>query len=55
MSESETLLIDILYAETIGAVKYRAALLASSPELISILGYIKSEAGFWNRSHYVNF
>jgi hypothetical protein len=33
-----------LYAETIEAVKSRAALLASTPELISILGDTNSEA-----------
>jgi hypothetical protein len=44
MSESETLLVDSLYAEVIGAVKLGAALSASSPELISILRDIKSEA-----------
>jgi hypothetical protein len=44
MSESVTLLIASLYAEAIEAVKSRAALSASIPELISILGDINSEA-----------
>jgi hypothetical protein len=45
ISESVTLLVDnILYAEATEAVKSRAALLASTPVLISILGGINSEA-----------
>jgi hypothetical protein len=44
MSESVTLLVDSLYAEAIETVKSRAALSASNPELISILGEINSEA-----------
>jgi hypothetical protein len=44
MSESVTLLVASLYAKSIEAVKSRAALSASTPELISILGDINSEA-----------
>jgi hypothetical protein len=44
MSESVTLLVDNLYAEAIEPVKLRAALSASTPELISIFGVINSEA-----------
>jgi hypothetical protein len=43
-SEIVILLVDSLYAEAIEAVKSRADLSASTPELISILGDIKSEA-----------
>jgi hypothetical protein len=39
----------------IEAVKSRAALSACTPELISILGDINSEASLWNRSQSVNF
>jgi hypothetical protein len=42
-SESVTLLVDNLYAVAIAAVKSRAALQASFPNLISILGDIESE------------
>jgi hypothetical protein len=42
--ESLILLVDSLYAEAIDAVMSRAPLSASSPELISILGDIKSDA-----------
>jgi hypothetical protein len=55
MSESVTLLVASLYAEATEAVKSRATLSASTPELISILGYINSEARLWNRSQFVNF
>jgi hypothetical protein len=44
-SDKAILLVDSLYAEAIEAVKARAALSASAPELISILGDIKFEAG----------
>jgi hypothetical protein len=44
MSESVTLLVENLYAEAVKAVKSRAALSASTSELISILGDINSEA-----------
>jgi hypothetical protein len=44
ISERVILLVDSLYAEAIEAVKLRAALSASTPELISILGDINSEA-----------
>jgi hypothetical protein len=44
MSESITLLVASLYAEAIEAVKTRAALSASIPELISILVDIYSKA-----------
>jgi hypothetical protein len=44
MSESLTLLVENLYAEATEAVKSRAALSASTPELLSILGDIISEA-----------
>jgi hypothetical protein len=44
MSESIILLVDSLHAETIEAVKSRAALSVSSSELISIRGCIKYEA-----------
>jgi hypothetical protein len=43
MSESVTLLVNNLYAEATEAVKSRAALSASIPELISIFGVINSE------------
>jgi hypothetical protein len=43
ISESVTLLVDSLYAEAIEVVKSGAALSASTPELISILGEINSE------------
>jgi hypothetical protein len=43
-SESLTLLVDNLYAKATWAVKFRAALSASSPEIISFLGEIKLEA-----------
>jgi hypothetical protein len=43
-SEDEIILVDSLYAEAIEAVKSRAAISASSPELIWILGEINSEA-----------
>jgi hypothetical protein len=48
-SESVILLVDSLYAEAIEAVKSRATLSASTPELILILGDISSEARLWNR------
>jgi hypothetical protein len=41
---SVILLVDSLYAEAIEAVKLRAALSASTHDLISILGDINSEA-----------
>jgi hypothetical protein len=44
MSESVTLLVASLYAEAIDAIKSRAALSASTLELISILGDINTEA-----------
>jgi hypothetical protein len=44
MSKSVTLLAATLYSEATEAVKSRAALSASTPELISILGDINSEA-----------
>jgi hypothetical protein len=44
MSEGVTLLVASLYAEAIEAVKLHAALLASIPELISVLDDINSEA-----------
>jgi hypothetical protein len=44
MSQSVNLLVDNLYAEAIEAVKSRVALSAYTPELISILGGINSEA-----------
>jgi hypothetical protein len=46
MSRSVTLLIDNQYAEATEALKSPAALSASIPELISIVGGINSEAGF---------
>jgi hypothetical protein len=42
ISESVTLLVASLYAEAIEAIKSHAALSASTPELISILGDINS-------------
>jgi hypothetical protein len=48
------LLVDSLYAEAIESVKARAALSASTPELISMLGDIKFEARLRNRSQSVN-
>jgi hypothetical protein len=44
MSVNVSLLVDSLYAEAIEAVKARAALLASTPEFIWMLGEIKFEA-----------
>jgi hypothetical protein len=44
MSESVTLLVASLYAEAVDAIKLHAALRASIPKLISILGDINSEA-----------
>jgi hypothetical protein len=44
MSESVTLLVDSLYAEATEALKSRAALSASTHDLISIRGDINSEA-----------
>jgi hypothetical protein len=55
ISESVILLVDSLYAVATEAVKSRAALSASTPELILILGDISSEARLWNRSQSVNF
>jgi hypothetical protein len=49
------LLVDSLYAEVMEAVKARAALSASTPELISILGDIKFEARFWIHYQSLNF
>jgi hypothetical protein len=46
ISGSVTLLVDSLYIETIEALKLCAALSASTPELISVLGDIKLEARF---------
>jgi hypothetical protein len=43
-SDKVILLVDSLYAEAIEAVKALAALSASAPELISILGDIQFEA-----------
>jgi hypothetical protein len=44
MSESVTLLVASRYAEATEAVKSRATFLASTSELISILGDINSKA-----------
>jgi hypothetical protein len=44
ISKSIILLVDNLYAEATEAIKSRAALLASTPELISTLDDINSEA-----------
>jgi hypothetical protein len=55
MSESVSLVVDNLYAEAIEAAKSRAGLSASTPELISILGNIKSKTRLWKRSQSVNF
>jgi hypothetical protein len=55
MFESVTLLVASLYAEATEEVKSRAALSASIPELILILGDINSKARFLNRSQSVNF
>jgi hypothetical protein len=46
MSESVILLVYNLYAKAVEAVKWCTTLSASSPELISVLGDINSEAGF---------
>jgi hypothetical protein len=54
-SERVILLVDSLYSEAIEAVKSRAALSASSYELIWTLGKINSEAKFWNLLQSVNF
>jgi hypothetical protein len=53
-SKSIILLVDNLDAEATEAVKLRAALSASSPKLIWILGKINSEARLWNRFQSVN-
>jgi hypothetical protein len=55
VSEYVTLLVASLYPEAIKAVKSHAALSASTPELISILGDINSKARLLNRSQSVNF
>jgi hypothetical protein len=55
MSKIAFLLVDNLYAATVEAEKSRAALSASSADLISILGDINSEARLWNQSQSVNF
>jgi hypothetical protein len=44
MSESAILLVDNPYSEATEVVKSRAALSASTPELISILGDINLDA-----------
>jgi hypothetical protein len=44
MSKSVILLVDSLYAEAIEAVKSRAASSASTPESVSLIGDINSEA-----------
>jgi hypothetical protein len=50
ISESVILLVDSLYAEAIEAVKSRAALSASTPELISILASLPEQ----RRAFYVH-
>jgi hypothetical protein len=55
MYESVTLLVASLYAEAIETVKFRAALSASTLELISIMGDINSEARLLNQSQSVIF
>jgi hypothetical protein len=52
-SEKVYLFFDSLYADAIEAVKARAALSASTPELISILGDITFEARLSNRYQFV--
>jgi hypothetical protein len=54
-SDKVILFVDSLYADAIEAVKARAALSASTPELISTLGDIRFEARLWNCSQFVNF
>jgi hypothetical protein len=54
MSHSVNLLVEILYAEAIEAVKSCATLSASNPELISILGDINSEARLIPISEFFN-
>jgi hypothetical protein len=51
-SDKVILLVDnlLVYADAIEAVKARAALSASAPELISILGDFKFEVRLWNRN-----
>jgi hypothetical protein len=49
ISENVTLLVDNLYAEATEAVKSRASLSVSTPELILIPGDINSEARLSNR------
>jgi hypothetical protein len=44
-SDKVILLVDSLYAEATEAVKARLTLSASTPELISIMGDTKFEAG----------
>jgi hypothetical protein len=46
MTKCVLLLVDNLYAAAIETIKSRATISASTPELISILGDINSEAGF---------
>jgi hypothetical protein len=54
-SESLIFLVGSLYIGALEAVNSSAALSASTPELIPILGDIKLETRFWNRSQSVNF
>jgi hypothetical protein len=54
-SDKVILLVDILYADAMEAVKAHAALSASTPELISTLGDIRFEARLSNCSQFVNF
>jgi hypothetical protein len=55
ISDKVILLVDSLYADVIEAVKARAALSASTPELISNLGDTRFEARLWNHSQSVHF
>jgi hypothetical protein len=55
ISKSVILLVNNLHAKAIEDIKSRAALSASTPELISTLGYISSEVRLWNRNQCVNF
>jgi hypothetical protein len=55
MNGSVIFVLDNLYADVLFAVRSRAALSASNPELISILSDINSEAMLWNRFHFLLF
>jgi hypothetical protein len=55
MLERLTFLVGSLYAEALEAVKSRAALSASSSQLISVIVHIISQVSLWNLSQSMNF